>query len=362
VTDVVSFYLPGHVDPYDSYGLIACELARHFTRAGMHVNLLPLGHRHMESQDAELQAITQQPVRTALGGLLFGYPTSFAVHPPVAQEGPRIAITMFESSKLPPSWQGPLNRCDAVVIPSRFCHQTFAAAGVTAPLYVVPLGVSELYQPVERQNGPVLTFLAFLDRGSRKGGLAAVQAFLQAFGDNPEYRLILKSRKPKVKMNLLNDNIDIIQADMTESELYHLYLSTDCLINPNRGEGFGLIPRAYAATGGIALATDWGGTADEIDAWGVPLPYTLVPAAWEGVKKFEGLDLGVWAEPDLEGIAQILRQVAAQRLWYRQRAMAAARWVQAHYRWSDFAESVLEIWQGVTSPALPKEKLEWLPM
>lgn len=353
----VNVCAPGHLDPLDSYGLIACELSRELTRLGVHVNALALGRRQMDSQPPDVAAVTAQPIRAALGGICLGYPTTYARHGALVQAGPRVAVCMFESTKLPAGWVEPLNRCDAVVAPSWFCWEVFRRAGVRVPSYVVPLGVGDVYTPAERTPGRPFTFLAFLDRGKRKGGMVALQAFLRAFGDDTAYRLVLKSRDPKVKIDLLNANITLVQRDMSEEELYRLYLDCDVMINANRGEGFGLLPREMAATGGIALATDWGGTADDLEVWGHPLPYTLVEADWRGAKNLEGQDLGVWAEPDVSRIAEILKDVALNREAYQVQARLAAPVVRRLYSWPKFAERVFEIWQEVAERHDKPERL-----
>lgn len=336
---------PGHFDQYDSYGLLACRLVGELTALGVEVQALALGDRQHANQPDAVRAVTSRPIVPAWGGVLLGYPTNFHRFGALAQYGPRVALTMFESSKLPKGWVEVLNTLDAVVVPSWFCWESFRQAGVRVPLHVVPLGVGEVYRPAERDPDRPFTFLAFLDRGRRKGGMAALQAFMQAFGDDPSYRLVLKSRDPKVRVNLLNPNIDMIQRDMSEEELYRLYLDCDVLVNANKGEGFGLIPREFAATGGIALATDWGGTADDIEVWGHALPYALVEADWAGAKSLEGQDLGLWAEPDIDGVAAMLRDVAEHRERYAAQARLAAPAVRRLYSWRRFAERVLEIYR-----------------
>lgn len=341
----ITVYAPGHYDIADSYGLIACQLARHLTALGVHVNAVGMGNTVMDTQPEDIRAVTSRPIRPSLGGILLGYPTGFDRFSTLAQLGPRVAVTMFESSKLPPAWAPILNELDAVVVPSRFCRTVFRDSGVTAPIHVVPLGIGEVYKYAERPTDRPLTFLAFLDRGARKGGLAALQAFLMAFGEDMNYRLILKGRKAKVPLELTNPNITVIQQDMSEQELYELYLQADVLINPNKGEGFGLIPREFAATGGIACATGWGGTVDNINDWGVWLPYELEPADWKGVKSLAGFDLGEWAKPDIDGVAETLIHVAKDIDWYRARSQRRANNAVALYSWRKFAEQVLSIWK-----------------
>lgn len=363
--NTITVYAPGHYDMFDSYGLIACQLARHLSALGVYVNALGMGKTVMDSQPPDVRAITGQPIRAALGGIFLGYPVGYHRHAnPLAHMGPRIAITMFESSRIPADWVEPLNGMDAVIVPSWFCANVFAECGVTAPIHVVPLGVGEVYQYAPRKGvdeggrkgvdegvDRPLTFLAFLDRGARKGGIVATRAFGMAFGEDMNYKLLLKARTRKnkdVTVTAVEPNIEIIDRDMTEQELYELYLRCDVLVNPHKGEGFGLLPREFAATGGIALATDWSGTADGIDAWGWPLPYSLERADWTGNKHLEGQELGMWAKVEPERVATKLQIIASNIDYYRAVAARKALAVPQMYSWRAFAEQVLSIWEEVT--------------
>lgn len=362
---VLSLYTVGAWDVADSYGKIATELACYLTgqassRPNPHhggvdlagrvrVNCIGLGPTVVESQPEELRIITGQPVVPVLGGIAMGWPVHFPKMSGLLHAGPRIALTMFESSKLPAAWVPILNDFDAVIVPSHFCAEVFLRSGVTRPIHVIPLGVSPMHAYRKRPAPPPLTFLAFLDRGERKGGEVALQAFVRAFGDDPDYRLILKGRKSKVALRFTNPNIEVIQCDMSEAELAELYRRCHVLINPHKGEGFGLIPREFAATGGVALTTGWSGTADGLDFWGVPIPYTLQRAGWQGNKSIEGQDVGEWATVDPAVLAELLWDVVDN--WPRQqsRALMRAEFVAAQYRWDRFGEQVYQVWQEVTT-------------
>jgi glycosyltransferase involved in cell wall biosynthesis len=323
---------------------MACQLARHLERMGQPVNADGLGLIATNNQPADVLAITERGIHPTFGGILIGTANSYPKQSHLAAMGTRIAFCMFESSKLPDEWLPILNELDAVIVPGQFCYEVFRNSGVTVPLYVVPLGVGEVYQPRLRPDSDTVTFLAFFDQGARKGGLTALETFIEAFGDDERYRLILKGRSRGVRIEMTNPNIQVIQQDMSEQELYELYLSCDVLINANKGEGFGLIPREFAATGGTALATAWGGTADGIGIWGAPLPYKLVRADWKGHKQYEGMDLGEWAEPDKAGIVPTLRYVADNINAYRQTSYRLAPQVRAMYRWDKYAQDILDIW------------------
>lgn len=344
---VINVCTPGAVDPVDSYGLIACQLARNLTALGCYVNVFALGERIHPNQPKDIAAIVDQPIQASLGGVFLGYPGTYVGHNGLTQIGNRVAITMFESTVIPAGWAKTLNAMHAVIVPSTFCRDIFRECGITAPIHIAPLGISEAYKPAQRTTGSPFTFLAFLDRGLRKGGLTALQGFIRAFGDSPDYRLILKTRESKIGMEITNPNIDVVQKDMSEAELYQLYCSAHCLVNPNKGEGFGLLPREFSATGGISLATAWGGTADQIEQWGVPIPYHIAKADWKGVKRLEGQELGEWAEVDADELADLMRYVARERDCFMERAQREAPGVRQLYNWRTFAGQVLEVWNGV---------------
>lgn len=355
----ITVYAPGHFEMADSYGLIACQLARHLTRLGVRVNAVAMGKTVLDSQPDDIRAVTSRPILPSLGGIVLGYPTGYSQHSALLFHGPRIAITMFESSRLPTDWIAPLNDLDAVIVPSTFCETVFRESGVSVPIHVVPLGVGDVYQYAARRGGVEkgveksemdcrpLTFLAFFDRGERKGGMVAQQAFSYAFGDDMRYKLILKARvaKPGRELVLTNPNIEVIHQDMSEEELYALYCRCDVLINPHKGEGFGLLPREFAATGGFALTTGWSGTADAISEWGYALPYKLEPALWKGNKLLEGQDLGVWATVPLNSLAIELETVAATWQWTKRLLPAKAQAARELYSWRAFSERVLNVWR-----------------
>jgi glycosyltransferase involved in cell wall biosynthesis len=177
--------------------------------------------------------------------------------------------------------------------------------------------------------------------------MVALQAFLRAFGEDMNYRLILKGRTPKQRFELTNPNIEVILCDMTERELYDLYLRSDVLINAHSGEGFGLIPRCYAASGGFALTTGWSGTADDIEQWGYALAYRLERAHWRGNRTLQGQDLGHWASVDPVRLGHSLKMVAATWEFTRQTLPAKAQAARELYSWDVFAERVLAIWKEV---------------
>jgi len=316
-------------DPCDSYGRLACELSRGLRAAGQHTNCF--------GADAP-----EQMIRPALGGFVLGYPT--AEYGSLAHMGPRVAVTMFEATSVPPGWVAALNSMDAVIVPSTFVRAVFMNCGVQVPVHVVPLGVSEVFkQPRPRQYSDPFTVLVFADRGTRKLWWEAILAFHRAFGDDERYRLIVKSRKEVIRVN--NPNVEVRHGDLTTEQLRDLYNEAHVLLYPGR-EGFGLPPREMAATGGVALSLDWGGTEDGLAEWGVAIPRDGYDVAFPDHPDFGG-GVGFWGSTSIEAMVKVLQTVEGYYEHYAAQAMDAATWVRDTYRWDAFAQRCFEIYERV---------------
>jgi glycosyltransferase involved in cell wall biosynthesis len=341
---MINLYMLCDANPCESFGQIGLELARHLTRSGLCVNVHSKGERHHPGQDAELQVITARPIVPSPGAIVMGYPDFYFRHGNIS--GKTMAVTMWETSKLPASWLPILNRLDAIVTPCNFCRDMFIENGVTVPIHVIPLGIDPVFQYAERSADRPFTFYTCADRGKRKGGALAVKAFFAAFGGNPDYRLIVKQRADWALTTFTSPTIHNVIADLSPSELYQLYLQADVCISAHRGEGFGLIPREASASGCISLATAWSGTADDIGLWGVPLPYTLEKADARPTL-YPTEDLGFWAEPDFDMLVETMRRIADHRDLYRRMTRDSARWVHELYNWENFSRGVLEVWNDL---------------
>lgn len=329
MADIISIYCHDW-SPEESYGRIARELAFHLEKEGIYVNRIG-GN-----------APQARPIRLALGGIALGYPTNIQSYGKLLTVGPMVWITMFESTRLPFLWADILNTAQAVVVPSQWQVQVMADSDVQPPVTVAPLGVSQTFQYQERTDNRPYTFITVADRGIRRSWDKAGFAFVRAFGDDPHYRLLLKARKDNEFPGIQNENVHFIKADLTDAEMNALYGQADCMIWPGR-EGFGLPPREFVATGGTSIALNWGGTADDLPLWGLPIRIASMDSAWKGHAKHPGV--GQWAEADVDDLANTMRHVAANRAFYRERGRQQAAYVRLKYQWATFAEQVADVWK-----------------
>lgn len=311
----------------DSYGRVAIETAAAIQRTrGVHVNRI--------GDEFTL-------IKPTFGGILTAYPSQFDRYGGLAAFGRRVALTMFESDVIPKDWIAPLNRCDEVVVTSSWLIDVFKKCGVTSPVHAMHLGISDVFQYKRRKNRRPFTFIAIGDGGLRKGSHHAMFAFLRAFGDSKDHRLIIKARNYSID-SFSNPNITLVKDELSNEELATLYSECDCMLFPSAGEGFGFPPREFAATGGISIATNWSGTADDIEQWGIPLGYCLEPA-WHGDKNMSGL--GQWAHPDQDQLVTLMKLVANMPALTR---MSFGRWASLNikrlYSWDKFGSGIYDLW------------------
>lgn len=337
-------------DPLESYGQLAWRLVGGLeSRHGATINLV--GGRRRPTADLadrlrrDCAAIAPRP---ASGSILLGYPPLYRTWGNALAAATRLAVTMFESSELPSGWVDVLNRLEAVVVPCSWLETVFRDAGVTAALHRVPLGIKECYVPTHRPAGrSPFTFLTIATPYPRKGWDIAVRAFDVAFGRSVDHRLIIKMRAGRMlPVRIVHPRVEILAEDLDDTGMAELFRSVDAFVFPSRGEGFGLPPREAAATGLPVVATNWGGTADDIENWGWPLRSSPVKA-WPGHTRHGGL--GTWAEPDVLHLAELMRMIAAGGPVVQARAMENAERVRHLYPDQSLIDGVWRIWNQNSS-------------
>ena len=326
----------------ESYGRVAHELRNGLRKRGYHVN-------------TEGEFAPESEYSLCFGGIFLAYPTGFDRYSTLANAGKRICVTMFESDKLPEGWVENLNKIQAVVVPSEWCKEVFISEGVTTPVYVVPLGVSEAYKFHQRQvnvsDDYVHKFVAIGFRNDRKGYYPLCRAFYKAFGDDPHYTLTFKNRA--VDYNLKNitkfsgGNMELVRADYSDEEMNDFYSQFDYMAFPSLGEGFGLPPREFAVNGGISLATDYSGLKDNIDTWGTRIPTDGVETAWTTMENKDLRGVGSWAKLDEGVLAERLRYAVINRPNLVFESLHRSEATRALYSWDRFTDGVLEVWKSV---------------
>ena len=181
----------------------------------------------------------------------------------------RIAISysMFEGSRLPESWVKILNKYyDLVAVPDPFLVKIYQESGVTKPIFVLPLGVDYkgfIDQPIKVKPHKIFTFANFSTVLERKNTAKLAEAFIKAFGDRQDVRLLISGRayeeiEQQKLLPLIKGRPNIIyqMGELSEEEHIKLFDQVDCYVSISKGEGFSIIPRKAMALGIPTIVTD----------------------------------------------------------------------------------------------------------
>ena len=161
---------------------------------------------------------------------------------------------------------------------------------------------------------------------SRKNPAAAVDAFRRAFGNDTSTRLIVKLTGRPADVEPLAasvrnlPNAGVVVDFLDEVTLARLYRSADVLLSLHRAEGFGL-PMLEAMSHGVpVIGTGWSGNMEFMsEANSLFVPFQLVPVQDEAGIYANGM----WAEPDIDAAAALLRQLARDDDMHTRLARAA---------------------------------------
>ncbi len=185
--------------------------------------------------------------------------------------------------------------------------------------------------------------------GERKGAELLLRAFAEEFKESEPVLLLLSvyNRDPSVDVQAEVDKLDLpssppivvmTNAEFADYQMGALYRSADCFVLPTRGEGWGMPILEAMACGLPTIATNWSGPADFLhEGVGYPLQVrSLVPAKAK-CPHYDGFE---WAEPDIEHLRFLMREVFDRPDRARQKGAAAAAEVASKYSLEHAAERV----------------------
>ena len=168
---------------------------------------------------------------------------------------------------------------------------------------------------------------------SRKNPGAAIDAFREAYGDQPErVKLVIKINNPREEdVAFVEEHIGgkasylLITERMEKKKLNSLIRLCDVFISLHRAEGFGLVMAEAMALGTPAVATGWSANTEFMteDA-ACPVKYKLIPVA--GGYQFDNGRME-WADPDVHHAAEYLRRLRDDPEYYRGKAENGRRFI-----------------------------------
>jgi glycosyltransferase involved in cell wall biosynthesis len=249
----------------------------------------------------------------------------------------RIGLWVWELPAARQEWFEAAKRYDELWVPSIFCQTAFKALS-NKPISVIPYMVDDLPSvgSDDREDmrasldlpNDAFVFLYMFDTYSfvgRKNPQCLLEAFEAEFSDDLNVILLLKisyydnlqsgySSDNQAFLLKLEDtlarlpNVRIMTEIISQTDVYRLMNAADCYVSPHRSEGFGLTVAEAMYYGKPVIATDFGGTTDFVkEGVGFPLSYKLVELTFDQGPYARG---NVWADPSVEHLQSLMRQVA----------------------------------------------------
>ncbi len=234
---------------------------------------------------------------------------------------PTIGQWNWETDALPPSWMGAFRHLDEVWVNSMFVAENLGRVS-PVPVVMVPFVITV---PDVAGVDPGLdwderfTFVFMLDFFStlrRKNALGLIDAFTRAFTPGEGPRLVLKtlnaSFRPRDADQLRSriarrPDIELIDRYLEPMQKYALLARADCYVSLHRSEGFGISLAEAMALGTPVIATGYSGNTDFMTDQNSYL------VDWRPTRVGVGCEIypedGVWAEPDLDHAAELMRRV-----------------------------------------------------
>lgn len=200
---------------------------------------------------------------TAPVAISMGYPSDYSFLP----HQYKIGYTAWESTLIKDDWEENMLACDELWATSTWTANVFKENLGIEDIHVYPHGIDIDWKPVKRERKKPFRFLHIGEPQIRKNGQLVVDTFVELFGNDPDYELILKcsGMNSTRVFNLdgtikggpdrLYKNINVITLPFTHSQMIELYAKTHALVYPTAGEGYGFIPLQALATGMPTIST-----------------------------------------------------------------------------------------------------------
>jgi len=173
----------------------------------------------------------------------------------------------------------------------------------------------------------------------------AIDAFLNLYEGNDNYRLIYKSNgEPDGRIfrgseihSLRHPQIEVIDDEVSHEKLGEIYDMADCLIYPTSGEGWGNIPFQAIAKGIPTICTNALACTEFADM-SVPLDFNW--STWKMSGRYE--NCGLWAEPIFDDLCDKMIHVTNNYEQIAQHTYNSALYINENMTWEKVSQPYIK--------------------
>jgi len=275
----------------------------------------------------------------------------------------KVLITVCESDRIPKNWVQSCNNKDLVIVPSVFCARAFLESGVKAPILIVRHGISPAFleHGIRKSKGDDWTRLLHIAGTTtfhkRKGTGILLHAFSRVLEDFPRTVLHLRTPQRPGLLDLLSKfNLErhvIIDNDILglDPRLMAGYLCNfDAVLQPSRGEGFGITPLEARCLGIPVMLTDATGHTEHI----APECDVIVNTGPPERLDTQGNSVGRCPTIELESVESALRELLGDLNLYTVKTRQWAQDNREKWIWGNKllpgVKQIRRLWRDASGP------------
>jgi GT2 family glycosyltransferase len=315
-----------------AYAHLARNFVRRLDARGLRMSFAAVHREVADAQDFRLDLAARRRWSMPADAALVCAPGN---HLAQAQGRRRVGLAFSEWERAPDDWATAARQLDLLLVPDAFQRDAFRAAGVEAPIEILPLGVDVDYchpdVPAPRDPHGRLVFLAVVEDLARDAPDVLLRAFRNAFPADEPVALLLclapggETAPIEQALAPLRDGDARVRVLANWGFPWHqralLMASADVHVSARRSGGWDACASEALACGKVLVASDFGSTSALVREYGFAVDATRIDDPHQ-----PGLR---WAEPDQAALALRLREVfehrAALAAQARERAAGFAR-------------------------------------
>jgi glycosyltransferase involved in cell wall biosynthesis len=266
-----------------------------------------------------------------------------------SKDGYKIGYTPWESTEIFGNWYWPMSSCDEIWTTSNWCNRVFKKIFPDKKIFTYHHGIDPSFSPKKRKydKDKPFTFLFIGEPYDRKDGQLVVDTFAKLFGNDPNYRLIIKANNfSKIKVydkdmpfmpfppHMVYDNIFLVVEKYSHEELIQLYEEADVFVYPTWGEGFAFNPLQAMAMGIPTIATtEWSDYKKYIT---VPISSRVARSPWPDIHP------GFMYKPDAEDLENAMKNAKSFHKIWAKNAFENSFKIHEEYNWEKVTKPAIQ--------------------
>lgn len=289
-----------------------------------------------------------------------------------------LVLFFWEESIIPENLIKTLNEhYDGALVATNFVKKILIDSGFEKNIKIIGSGLT--FTPQSPKNistdNEVFTFFHISSCFPRKGIDVLLKAYAQAFTRQDKVKLIVKGfPNPHNDLeNLVHETfpdpteaplIEIINRDLSESELSLAYFQADTIVLPTRGEGLNLPAAEAMFCKKPMIVTDYSGHVDfcnSNNAWMIDYQYSFSQSHLKS-------NHSLWAEPNVGDLVKKMRELfegstsSAHKKNIEAKVFKAQKEANDFFNWSEVAKKTIEAYRDIVIAKKNKKKIKvgWL--